>query len=272
MATRTFATVFLKIGPLVEVELAVYSTLVSDHGVKRNQYTRDGNPVGNQNYDKVSGAVVTRDDIVKKIATEHGPVYVEDHEIEDLFHLEPNSLVIKGYNPQHMLYGGDYVAKSALTVEAAKKKVGSKKVDNATGQVVLSGLLTAMAEEGVVAICELTTRGVPKPAALLPDGTLWLLAYTDEVREPRPRPEVEVPEAVVDQLRAFVQPSVSTEAFDLTDRRTASIQEFADAKALAGDFGEPDAPEIIEAREALSGTTDLVALLGASLQAAGVGA
>lgn len=268
-ASRPYATLFLRVGPLIEVEVATYSTVDKSTGVKRNQYSPEGNPVGNQQYDKVTGEVVPRENVVSKIATENGPVYVEDHEIEALFEITPNSMTIRGYQPVALLENGTYVPNgTTLTVEAAKKKVGSKKVDNKTGQQVLAGLLRAMAQEGVFALCEITTRGTPKPAALHPDGRLILLNFDDQVREARPQVQVEVPDAAVEQIRSqFVKPNVTTEPFDLTDVRSGLIQEYAEEKAARGDFDAPAPVQLVE-RESVSNNDDLMALLTASIEAA----
>lgn len=270
MATRTYATVFMKIGPLIEIELAVYNQLTSEHGVTRNQFTVDGHPVGSAPVDKVTGEIIEHSAIVKKIATSNGPVYVEDAEIEKLFQIKPNTLVVKGYQPVD-LFGTAYVPNQPLAVEPAKKKVGTKKVVNETSTQVLAGLLDAMRVENVCAVCEMTTRGVPKPCVLLPDGTLWIVRSDDELREPRPSFQDTVPaeviEAVRGQLVPFIQANTTTEPMDLTDVRSAAILEYAEAKAAEGDFGAPVVGEVVEERES-SSTNDLMALLSASITAA----
>jgi non-homologous end joining protein Ku len=266
-ASRPFATLFLRLSPLIEVEIATFSTVDKATGVKRNQYSPEGNPVGNQQYDKVTGEVVDRSQVVSKIATEHGPVFVEDHEIESLFEIDPNSMTIRGYQPLTLIEDGTYVPNgTTLTVEAAKKKVGSKKVENKTGQQVLAGLLTAMEQEGVFALCEITTRGVPKPAALHPDGRLILLNFDDQVREPRPTVDVEVPDAAVQQIvNAFVKPNIINDPVDLTDVRSGLIQEYADEKAARGDFDAPAPVELAQRESSVGNNDDLMALLTASI-------
>lgn len=271
MATRTFATVFMKIGPLIEIELAVYNQIVSEHGVTRNQFTVDGHPVGSAPVDKVTGEIIERSVIVKKIATSNGPVFVEDSEMEELFSVSPNTMTVKGYQPID-LFGTAYVPHSPLAIEPAKKKVGTKKVVNETSTQVLAGLLDAMRVENVCAVCEITTRGVPKPCVLLPDGTLWLVRSDDELREPRPSFQDTVPaeviEAVRNQLVPFIQANTTTEPMDLTDVRSAAIMEYAEEKAAKGDFGAPrDTGDVVEVRES-SSTNDLMALLSASITAA----
>lgn len=266
-ATRTSSTVAFRINALIEVELAVYSATVSEHGVKRNQFTTDGHPVGNAPVDKQTGEIIDRSVIVKKIATDLGPVYVEDHEVEALFKIDPNTMVVKAYQPESLFYSGAYVPKSPMTVEVAKRKVGTKKVVNTVGQQLFAGLLEVMRDEGVMAVCEITTRGVPKPAVLLSDGTMWIVYHDDELREPRPGADIEVPPEAVATIRdQFVKPLLSEDPLDLTDTRSAAIQAYADTKALEGKFDAPDAPTAAPERES-AGSTDLMALLNASIGA-----
>lgn len=258
-------TVALRISPLIEIDLAVYGQ-TTEAGIKRSQFSREGNPVGYLKIDKVTALPLRADEIVSKIATDSGPVFVEDHELEALFEIDPNTLVIKTYQPKH-LFGEAYVPKTPMFVAAAKRKVGTKKVANKVGEQLLASLLEVMTQEGLIAVCELTTRGIPKPAVLLPDGTMWVVYHDDEVREQPPRPEVELaPEAVAMVRDQFVLPLVTTEPLDLTDKRSEAIQAFADAKAAKGDFGQPDEPVVAAAKAILDdGTTDLMALLTASI-------
>jgi hypothetical protein len=53
---------------------------------------------------------------------------------------------------------------------------------------------------------------------------------------------------------------------ELEDKRTALIQSFADEKAKAGDFGQPEAPEEVEESAPAAGS--LLAALTASVEQA----
>lgn len=71
--------------------------------------TEDGDhPVGRGQVHKTTGKLLEPGgQVVKKIATEYGPVRVEDHEIEALFSLTPDSLVVKECRlPQPQRPGG----------------------------------------------------------------------------------------------------------------------------------------------------------------------
>lgn len=258
---------------LMNIPVSLYTGTVSDHGINRRQFVtvtnEDGStedhPVGNRPYDKETGENVESGDVIKKIGTEYGDVYVEDGEIEELLNVKANSLEIKGFQPIHLFHQGHYVPKSLYFVEPSKGAgKGGKKVDSLPNQKALTSILKAMREEGVLCVCELTTRGVPKPAILLPDGTLWQVYHTDALREQRPLPEVELHPDEVQMARTLVQTLLTTEPMDLTDERSALIQNFADEKAQAGDFGKPEdvAPKEPKAN------VDLMAALAASVEQA----
>lgn len=265
---RSSGHVTLSFGVL-QIPLSLYAGTVSDHGIKRQRYVpaEDGDhQVGNQNYDKMTGDVVAYSEIVSKIQTEYGPVYVEDHEIEQLFQILPDSMVVKSFQPLHLFHQGHYVPKGLLYVEPRKTGSGAKKGPDPLASKALVTLFEGMRSKGACAVVELTTRGVPKPAILLPDGTLWLLHHTDALREQRDLPEVPVQEAEVKMMGTLIETLWSTEVMDLTDQRSALIQNLADEKAQAGDFAKPVEPDTSKAEAAP--TQDLMAMLAASVEAA----
>lgn len=260
-------------GIRINLPVEVYGGTVSDHGITRHQYVTvevDGetedHPVGMKPYDKVTGEDVERDQIIKKIDTEYGEVFVTDGEIEQLFSLEPDSLTVKTFQPIHLFHQGTYVPKNLYYVAAQKGKKGTKSVPSPANQQALAAFLKALREEGAMAVCELTTRGTPTPCILLPDGTLWTVYHTDALREQRPAPEIEVNPDEVNVLRQMViQGNFTTEEVDLTDERSALIQDFADKKAEAGDFGRTE-ETVVPERAPTSG--NLLAALTASVEAA----
>ncbi len=266
-ATRAYESAATLSCGLITIPLAVYTSTVSSHGIKRKEFTKDGHPVGRALLDKETNQVVTSDQVVRKIETEHGFVHVEDHEIEKLFTITPKTLTVKAFQPQHLFYSGAYVPKAPYCVEVPKQKIGSKKVPNAAGEQALALLLGAMEAENALAFVEFTTRGVPKPAVLLPNGQLWLVYHEDELREQRPLPQFDVPEALLQQGVSLVKAFWQDDPVDTTDERTALIQGFADEKAAAGDFDKPEEEAAAE-QAPVAPVTDLAALLAASVQAA----
>lgn len=233
-----------------------------NHAIGRAPYDKD-NPDSNE--------VLSAEDrgkVQRKVETEYGPVYVEDHEIETLFTLDRKTLKINEFQPQHIFHQGNYVPRDVVHLEPARVGgSGKNKKDFQPFAVkLLATLFEGMRKEGVVAIGELTTRGVPKPVIITPDGKVWVLYHTNEVREQREFPEVETTDAEVGMVRSLIDQMKSTEVADLTDFRSDLINNFAAEKAAAGDFGRSEDTHV-EAAPAAP-TMDLTALLQASLDAA----
>lgn len=220
--------------------------------------------VGNKAYDKFTDDEVDRSSIIKKIETAYGFVFVEDDEIENLFEITPKSLRVIGFQPLALFRQGAYVPRSLHYIEPGKIEQGKKKIVSKAAVKSLTMLLEAMRSEGAMAVVELTTRGIPKPAVLLSDGTLWQVYHTEEIRQQRELPEIEVAEAEVAMAQQFIKAMWTEDPMDLEDKRTALIQGFADEKAAAGDFGRS---ETVEDVEAAPGTedSDLMKALEASL-------
>ena len=270
---RSSGNVNLSFG-VINIPTTLYSGTVSDHGVKRNEYlvVEDGedHPVGRGQIDKTTGELIPPGStIVKKVQTEYGPVFVEDHEIEELFQLLPDTLVVKEFEPQHHFHAGTFVPSGLMYVEPRKVGSGSKKGPDPVASKIIVTLFQAMKAQNAMAVCELTTRGKPKPCILMPDGRLWLIHHNDATREQRDLPPVEVNEAEVQMMGSLVQALWADEAIDFVDERSALIQDFADKKARAGDFGKPEEDAGRTVAPATTAAPDLMALMAASIEAAG---
>jgi non-homologous end joining protein Ku len=286
-STRAYERATFGFG-LVNIPVDVFTGTVSTHGIKRAMFTEapvlddngqpltndEGQPltvahsVGYGNVDKETGQLIPPGQpVVKKIATEYGHVFVDDHELEGLFEISPKSIVVREFQPRSLFLTA-YVPKALYFIEASKTTQGKRKVENKAAQTSLALVLAAMERKDALAVVDFTTRGVPKPAVLLPDGTLWVVYHTDELREQRALPEVTLDDTVIAQGETLLDMLWGTEPLDLTDQRTALIQEFADNKAKAGDFGQSEAPE--EPQVAEPQVADLVALLAASVEQAKV--
>lgn len=280
---------------LVNIPINLFTGTVSQAGVTKHEYlpvTRtekvmdddissptygqeidkevvEDHPVGRGLTDKVTGELLTEDEkaaVIKKIETEDGPVWVEDHEVEQLFTLEADTLKVKTFQPQHLFHTGQYVPKSLMFIEPVQTGTGKKKGYNQATLKLFGTLLKAMREEGVVAVGELTTRGVPKPVILTPDGALWQVWHTDAIREQRELPEVNLVDAEVKMMGSLIDAMKSTEPLDLSDTRSELIQNFADEKAAAGDF-DKSSDTYVKAPPA-EASVDLMAMLAASVEAA----
>jgi non-homologous end joining protein Ku len=274
-STRAYEHVMFSFG-LVNIPLSVFTGTDNSHGVKRSMFTTvtkdDGttedHPVGYGNIDKETQELVPAgQDVVKKIATEYGHVHVDEHEVEALFEISPKTIVVKEFQPAHLFYQGHYVPKSLYHVEASKMKVGTKKLDNKTAQNSFATILAAMEAHNAIAVVEFTTRGVPKPAVMLSDGTMWCIYHEEELREHRPLPDIEVPEQVAQAaFEQYLKPLWGEEPLDLSDKRTELIQNFADEKAQAGEFDKSTEP--VESAAPQGEGMDLMAMLAASVEAA----
>lgn len=219
--------------------------------------------IGYASLDKETGEVVERSEVVRKVVTEHGLVFVEDHEIEQLLTLEPKTIKVLAFQPQHLFFSGVYVPRKQYFVEAERTKVGKTRKPNKAAERALAMVLKAMKAEGCIALVEFTTRGVPQPAVLLPTGVMWIVHHEEEMREQRPLPEVEIDEALLAQARMLLKTKWSADPVELTDRRTSLIQAFAEEKAAAGDFDRPEADVEIEGLG--EATDDLMAALMKSM-------
>ena len=213
---------------------------------------------------------LTDDEIAQvetKVVTEYGPVYLEDHEVEQLFSLRKDTLEIFSFQPQHIFHQGNYVPNNLMYIEPQVTGTGKSKGPMQFSVKMLATLFKAMREEGVVAVGELTTRGVPKPVVLTADGALWQVYHTNEVREQREPAEVALDDAEIAMMRTLITNLHTTEVADLTNERDRLIQDFADKKAKAGDFGRPDADTYV-APEPKEPQVNLLAMLAASVETA----
>lgn len=250
------------------VEVEVEDDSVGGSHIERRPVFTD-HPVGRGQVDKVTGDLLTGSEravIQKKVETEYGPVFVEDHEIEQLFTLEPNTLKVTEFQPQHLFLAGNYVPRGLLFLEPQKNNTKAKTPMESSVKI-LNALLKGMRAEGVLAVCELTNRGVPKPCILMPDGRLWLVFHTEATREQREIPDMEISAPELTMMGMLIQQKHSTDVADLEDKRSALIQGFADNKAKAGDFGESDSDTYVQT-EITEPSLDLTALLQASINQA----
>ena len=266
-ASRSYDSARITLG-MITIPVTVYVETVdtSKASFSRKLFTKDGgHAVGVKKYDKETDKDLAEDEIVKKVETSSGPVYVSDTEIESLMTLTPHAITVKGFYPLATA-GKVFVPKQYRSVEPAKILKGKKKVDDPLAQTFFAVLLEAMRTENVLAYCEYVSRGKPVPVVLLPDGMLWVVHFEEELRERR---EVTLPAAdaaLVEQTRALIQAKLGGDHVELSDVRSQLIQEFAEQKAAAGDFDEsvevePETPEATTAQ-------DLMALLQASIASA----
>lgn len=264
--TRTYGKAHLSLG-LINFPIDTYNSKVSDFGFSRKQFAKDtGNPVAYKKTDAITGDVLSQDQIVSKVVTEYGPVHVTDSEIESLFTLTPDTIKVLEFQPQHLFAMGHYVPKGLLYCSPGKSEVKSKKVVLPGTLEAYSIFMAAMKAKGLMAIVEFTNRGIPKPGILLPNGNLWLIHHTDEIREPLAPDLLEIPDEIANHAAdQFFAGLISNQVRDLSDERSALIQNFADEKAKAGNFEVTDE---VRAEAPAPPAGGLMASLMASVEAA----
>lgn len=241
----------------LSVQVSTFPTTTDDHGIARKMFFEvPGEPdheVGYASYDKQTGTILSRDQVVKKVATELGFVFVEDSEIETLLDLDPRSITINSIHPMAHWLDGPLMSRTVWTLDATPKTVGKRKVPNRRDRIALRALLDALTERAAFGLGEMVLRGVPKPVVLLPNGELHQVRFAEEMREPRtmaPLADADLPH--LDQVRRALGPLLdefwsSAPVAEPSDVRTALIQQFADNKARAGDFGKPVETPVVEA-------------------------
>lgn len=260
--SRSSGSFSLGLGMLV-IPCSLYSATES-HGIKRSEYvsTDDGfHKVGRTQVDKETGELVDGSQIVKLFECEDGSlVELTDDEIEAATKAENGTATIEAFIPVEHI-GTTYITDSMYQVRPANRKVGSKSKPDANAVKAFSVLTSAMAERGVFALIQLTSRGKPKYAALLPDGRMFNLLFTDEVRDERPFPEAEPSEAELAMGLQLVDAVLKTEPIELIDTATEKVLEYATAKAAG------NAPITVEHKEA-EASGDLLAALAAAVELA----
>lgn len=292
-ASRANNEVTLIVGPQ-RLELRILSGTVSDHGVKREEWItlpvldENGEPktsfavidgkkkkvtltqdhkVGRGIINKDTGELLTyeqQQQVAKKIETEQGLVWLSDSEIEDLFAIQPDTLVVKAFQPLALYAQGQYVPEKPYFVQVGRDKKGKPLKRDA---MLLAALLATMAEDGLLAVCELTTRGLPKPALLFPDGGLWQVWHTDALREGPEQVEVPLDANGLEAVRlTMINDLRSDEVLDLTDKRTELVKAFAEEKAAAGDFAPAADAYEKRPKKDQADDTDILALLGMSVE------
>lgn len=293
---RATNEVTLLVGPQ-RIELRILSGAVSDHGLKREEWInlpvldeKTGKPktqqvivdgkkkrvpltedhkVGRGVTNKDTGELLTDeqcDQVAKKIQTEQGLVWLSDAEVEELLDIQPDTLIVRAFQPRALYDTREYVPDKPYFVEVGRDKKGKPLPNDGA---LLGALLATMEADHLIAVCELTTRGIPKPAILFSDGSLWQVWYTDALREGPARPEVSLDDATLTAVRsAMIEDLYHEEVLDLSDKRSELAHVFAEEKAANGDFAPVEDTYVKRERKDAEGGVDVLTLLGMSVEAA----
>lgn len=237
-ATRSYDTVEITVG-MLGIPVHVFTETTSGDRMT-SLFSEAGNPVGNKQYDKVTGQDLTRDQVTSMVNTPAGPVYVDPAEVEARLNLPTKTIAIQAFYP--LTQRDRYLPKAFRSVEAAQARTSKGKRDNLAAQQRMAALLRSMADAEVMAYGLFTTRGQTYPVLIFPDGLMWELHYAENVRERRPQADVEPPAQMLadtkDLIERLLDPAGQP---DLTNHRHEVTLEIANAKAPATPTHDPDA-------------------------------
>lgn len=257
--SRSTGTAVITFG-LINIPISLY-TATEETRVARSEYivTKDGDlhKVGRQHVDVITGETVEYGDIVKCATAEDGTlVQLSDDEIAAVTGSSDGTAPIIALVGLNELLANYRVAKHYQVRPKAEKKGG------AAHEQAFALLTTALAARGQAALIKLTIRkGAAQYAALLPDGTLQVLYYTDAVREERPMPAVTVGERELEMANILLD-AIDTDVPEMLDVNAAAIQSYVDAKAHA------DVEMVVPTPDIAPATSSLEDLLAASIKAA----
>lgn len=251
-----------------------------ESATKRSQYVRvteningspvtNLHPVGMTSYDKVTGVNVAKSDILKCVESADGTlVEVTDEELQAFHAGDSGDCEFVGFVKRDD-FDAAYVTEKAYQVRPSKAKLpsGRSSPKPSPYNKVFALLMDSMRQENSVALFKVTERGNQRPYALLPDGAFYSLLYDEEVREALPLPVAEFSAAESKQGVSLVKKFLLNTPPVLSDETSVKVAEFVEQKAAAMAKGETVVlPEVTETKTSDT-EGDLMALLGASLDA-----
>lgn len=270
---RASAKMTIQFG-LVSLPVAIYTACdkLPVKGVSRSMYHPVGkgkaqtfNPVGKQDYDKVTGATLTSDDIVFLAAATDGTlVEITDDEVATVTGGDEKGLAaIECLVPMSAI-GTTYLVERVYqcgpqTTGSGKAKAPMPGVENG-----LALLVRALQEKDAAALFYVALNGPARPACLLPSGHVAMLFSADAVRGPAATIDTsKVKERELAMAIALLE-SIGEDLPVLRDETGRKMAEYVDAKAkdpkkaAVAPAAEPEVAEVV----------DIAALLEASLSAA----
>ena len=229
----------------------------------RSNFTIDGNPIGSQSYDKVTGEKYDGDKVSMAQLPDKTWVPLSNDEVDALIAdetLGKGVAEIVSILPVEAI-GREYHVSSVDHIRPAKRKDGKTKVDDPAAIKSFSLLIEALASKNACALIHYSGyRGVVKPAAIMPDGRFVELAYAAEVRPDPVLPEVEhSPQELAMAIQLL--DSMGTDTPKLDNKIQVKIADFVVAKGA----GESVTVEAVTVKEPVE-VVDLSSLLAASLE------
>jgi non-homologous end joining protein Ku len=270
--SRPILSTTFGLGPIV-IPVQIFSGEDDGASIRRSEYTADGEKVGRisaiKNEDGTLVRIVENHEVVKRYECADGQlVELTDEEIQAVLDNETGISETLCFLPMSLLKDSTYVQDRRYQVRPARRAKGKTKVDDPKANQAFALLAEGMRREDVFALVQITLRGVPRYAALVAtagDVQLVTLKYDDEIREPRPLPEVELSDAEVDMARTLIQFSEkpASEAPVLENSAAEKVRQYAETKAKSGHVAKSPDPDAVAAP-----VTDLMSQLQAAVAAA----
>lgn len=276
--TRSSATITVSFG-LLSIPCAIYSG-TEDTAVKRREFVRtfatdeDGEPLVNEDgepvinlvpagrapINKETGELVSNDDIVRLVETDHGPVEVTSEEWSALTGAAPGTAEVVCFLPLAHMAAGHYVPEQMYQIKPKKEGKGKNKVEVSGKPFDL--LMAAMRRQAVFAIVRVTTRSGTSPrfGALMPNERLYLLHFDNEVRATIERDPNDISEVQLERAAKMIAEATTKEPPELVDDASARIREFAEQRARDGEV--PEVKELVAEVETVNDLDSILEAMG----------
>lgn len=253
---------------LVPISVDLFSGS-EDSATSRHTYIRDRgelHPVGQTQYDKITGVNVQRADTIKCIEAADGTIVeISDEEIQGLLTAENGDAEFIGFIKRGVFLE-NYVTEKLYQVRPQRApKVGKTRASKSPYDKPYALFIKAMARKHLVGLVKATARGTTRYYAMTPEGTMYSLLFSEEVREARPMPVVDLNDNELAMAEKLLDQFTLADAPEFSDETSLAIHEYVEAKAKAVANGEAVAMPVAKTNEA-DVSDDLSALLAGSIQ------
>lgn len=232
-----------------------------DNGIKRSEWIEAGEDADDK-YLKVGRAYVVagtdvpvdKAAVLRLVEASDGTlVPLSDDEVAAAIGCEGGFCEVEQFLPLSVMNAGTYIVDSLYQLRPAPARSGGTNRRSETTGKAFALLIKAMRLEGVFALCRVALRGKPRYAAFMPDGRLYTLRYTNEVRLPLPLPLCESNDDEMMLARMIVAARTSNVPPMLRDTSTEQVRAFVDSKAEGIAHTSVDRPAPDRSYEAMIG-------------------
>ena len=240
---------------LISIAVSAY-TGTEETRVSRKEFVVNSDttlvPVGRAAIRKDTGEIIDQAEVVRMAQASNGEwVVLTDDEIADSTCPKGQAEIISFVSVKDV---GQYLAENQMQVrpQAVKGKV------NPATERAFALLMEAMRKSKVVALVKVAMRGPARFALIDSTGTMTLVRSADQIRTPRPLPDVTIAKGELEMAMNLID-MVGVDTPVLTDDTAPEVAKLVEAKAT----GKP--VEVKVAPSAAAG--DLMAQLEASIAA-----